>query len=47
MRLTETQFDKLKKLRDRTGITIQAHIRRAILDYFHNMQHDHPDLFVD
>ena len=45
LRLTERQFETLKSLRDRTGITIQAHIRRAILDYLHQLGQEQPDLF--
>lgn len=47
LRLTERQFAELKHLRDRTGITIQAHIRRAILDYTHQLQLEQPHLFRD
>jgi hypothetical protein len=47
LRLTETQFDALRDLRDRTGITIQAHIRRAVLDYLHQLRIENPLLFRD
>lgn len=45
MRLTERMFIELKQLRDRTGITVQAHIRRAILDYLHQLRREQPELF--
>lgn len=47
LRLTERQFAELKALRDRTGITIQAHIRRAIFDYVHQLRQEQPNLFED
>lgn len=47
MRLTDGQFSALKRLRDRTGITMQAHIRRAIMDYLHHLKSEHPDLFQE
>lgn len=46
MRLTEDQFADLRVLRDRTGITIQAHIRRAVLDYIHAVRKEQPELLV-
>lgn len=46
MRLTERQVVDLKRLRDKTGITVQAHIRRAIIDYLHQLQREQPGLFV-
>lgn len=47
MRLTERQVDELKVLRDKTGITVQAHIRRAIIDYLHQLKREQPQLFVE
>jgi hypothetical protein len=46
MRLTEAQVKELGQLRDVTGITVQAHIRRAVLDYLYHLRLDRPDLFV-
>lgn len=47
MRLTEHQVVELKMLRDKTGITVQAHIRRAILDYIHQLKVENPHLFEE
>ena len=47
LRLTEKQFAELRFLRDQTGITIQAHIRRAILDYLHQLKLERPELWGD
>ena len=45
MRLTEKQYADLQKLRDATGIPIQSHIRRAILDYLYQLRREQPELF--
>jgi len=47
LRLTQKQFDDLKRLRDRTAITMQAHIRRAVMDYLHQLRTEQPELFRD
>jgi hypothetical protein len=45
MRLTEHQVAELKSLRDATGITVQAHIRRAVMDYLFQLKRERPELF--
>lgn len=47
LRLTQKQFDDLKRLRDKTAITMQAHIRRALMDYLHQLRREQPELFED
>jgi hypothetical protein len=46
MRLTEAMHTDLRRLKASTGITVQAHVRRAILDYLHEMKTKHPDYFT-
>lgn len=43
MRLTIGMHDDLRRLKNATGITVQAHVRRAILDYVHEMRTKHPE----
>lgn len=45
MRLTDGMHAELRTLKARTGITVQAHVRRAILDYLHEMRTKHPEYF--
>jgi len=45
MRLTNAQVKELQALRDNTGITVQAHIRRAVLDYLFQLRKERPELF--
>ena len=43
MRLTMGMHNDLRHLKHSTGITVQAHVRRAILDYLHEMRTKHPE----
>jgi len=43
MRLTQGMHNDLRRLKISTGITVQAHVRRAILDYIYEMRTHHPE----
>lgn len=45
LRLTQEQELGLKTIRDRTGLTLQAQVRRAVTDYINLVRSKRPDLF--
>lgn len=46
LRMTQEQYDTLNDLRKRTGVSIQAHARRAIADYLFELRQTDPGLFA-